>query len=321
MRPTARITSLAVAAIPPDARGPDRPVRFDWTLGRVIGPHGMVRLSDAPSSVEGEVAMRVLDLDMDYFLDCPVYFPSDHDLGVRPTNEKYVNSVWPENRVRTFLEQNLGLSRARRIPGRVVVKHNESLLRWEELVDEGRLDTPFSVVHVDSHADLGLGVNNAAIWDVLHRDVRLRAPKYCKRIDVDGRFFNIDQGNYLLYAIAARWIDELVYCANPNGDHYDIPDQPNGLGDPPLVEISKGLKEKAEMGLSCDGKIRLNASLDGTEQMGREPVVGFRIVPTVEEVRFNGGFDYVVLAQSPAYTPENADFIMDVFREYIEDDE
>ena len=34
---------------------------------------------------------------------------------------------------------------------------------------------------------------------------------------------------------------------------------------------------------------------------------------------FDGNFDYAVMAQSPNYTPASADFILDIFREYIEE--
>lgn len=49
----------------------------------------------------------------------------------------------------------------------------------------------------------------------------------------------------------------------------------------------------------------------------KEPEVAFRIIPTIEDVQYNGDYDYAVLAQSPNYTPANADFIMDIFRQYI----
>ena len=51
----------------------------------------------------------------------------------------------------------------------------------------------------------------------------------------------------------------------------------------------------------------------------KEPEVPFTIIPTIEGVNYNGDFDFVLLAQSPNYTPESADFIMDVFREYIQE--
>lgn len=43
------------------------------------------------------------------------------------------------------------------------------------------------------------------------------------------------------------------------------------------------------------------------------------IIPTVKDVQFSGDFDFALLAQSPNYTPASADFIMDIFREYIEE--
>ena len=43
------------------------------------------------------------------------------------------------------------------------------------------------------------------------------------------------------------------------------------------------------------------------------------IIPTIDDVKFAGDFDYVLMAQSPNYTPASADFIIDIFREYIEE--
>jgi len=48
-----------------------------------------------------------------------------------------------------------------------------------------------------------------------------------------------------------------------------------------------------------------------------EPEVPFIIIPSIDDVKYDGNFDFVVLAQSPNYTPTSADFIMDIFREYI----
>ena len=51
----------------------------------------------------------------------------------------------------------------------------------------------------------------------------------------------------------------------------------------------------------------------------KDPVVELLIIPTIEDVKFDGDFDYVVMAQSPNYTPASADFILNIFREYIEE--
>ena len=65
-----------------------------------------------------------------------------------------------------FFENNLGLSKNNKIPGRVVVGHNESLFFWEELLEQGKLTDPFEVVHVDSHADFILDVFREYIIEV-----------------------------------------------------------------------------------------------------------------------------------------------------------
>ena len=58
--------------------------------------------------------------------------------------------MWSEQRVRLFFESNLGLSKNHKIPGRIVVGHNEALHFWYELVSEHKLITPFEVIHIDT---------------------------------------------------------------------------------------------------------------------------------------------------------------------------
>lgn len=103
--------------------------------------------------------MRVLDLDMDYFMKSVATFINESEPERLP-EEDYGDSVWSEREVRNFLEGNLGLSKQNRIRGRVVAGHNESLFFWRELIEKGDLSTPFDVIHVDSHADLGLGYSS-----------------------------------------------------------------------------------------------------------------------------------------------------------------
>lgn len=253
--------------------------------------------------------MMVLDLDMDYFLDHPVS-NRDHDNEKRVEDEECVNSVWTEYRVRHFLENNLGLSKSKQIPGRIVKGHDEALFFWEELIEQEKLQYPFSVVHVDSHADLGYGgigklhvLNDLIFWPL---DIRAR--NCHNEYDLEGHFLKIDIGDYLLFAIAYRWILDLTYCGNPNGDSGDIPkeillkDVPDYHFDDPVKTIIKLRPKDIEEGKKVD-----------------EPMVPFVIYPKINQVHYNGDFDFVLLAQSPNYTPANADFIMDVFREYIEE--
>ena len=44
---------------------------------------------------------------------------------------------------------------------------------------------------------------------------------HTKYLDSFGQLNDVRIGDYLLYAIAFRWINSLTYCANPNGDKND----------------------------------------------------------------------------------------------------
>ena len=100
--------------------------------------------------------VKVLDLDMDYFMRSIAHNIPENNV-TRLSEEDYGAAVWNEDEVQAFLENNLGLKTDNKIPGRIVVGHNEALFFWQELLACNKLQVPFEVVHVDSHADLGLG--------------------------------------------------------------------------------------------------------------------------------------------------------------------
>lgn len=264
--------------------------------------------------------MRVLDLDMDYFIKSTADFIPESCTD-RLCEEYYGDSVWTEQEVRAFLEGNLGLSKMRKLRGRVVAGHNEALFFWREQIEKGNLTTPFEVIHVDSHADLGLGysswkhiVNNLLSYDVGERHEH---PRY---LDIEGNIRAEGIGDYLLFAIAYRWISRITYCGNPccSCDDY-------------IVDTLKDFEENYSFGRPVENTIQLLYNpemdfpeVDNSDKMRRyiagsrkEPEVPLLIIPTVEDVKFDGDFDFAVLAQSPNYTPQSADFIMDIFREYI----
>ena len=97
--------------------------------------------------------MKVLDIDMDYFLeDVPYSIPQECTSRV---SEDY--KPWNKEKIIDFIENNLGLSTNSKIKGKIVQNHHEALYYWNDLVSIEALRAPFEVIHVDSHADLGLG--------------------------------------------------------------------------------------------------------------------------------------------------------------------
>lgn len=269
---------------------------------------------------EGE-AVKILDLDMDYFMKS-VATSIFEDETARLSEDDFGKDVWDEEEVRKFLENNLGLSKKRRIRGRIVRGHNEALFYWKELIKKGKLDAPFEVVHVDSHADLGLGYSS---WSYIMKTLLsypvADRPDHAAHEDLHGNIRSEGIGDYLLFAIAYRWISNLVYCGNPKRDCNDY-----------LLCTLKDFKEKQICGKPVENTIQLlynpkrkmpqNDASDYIKRLyidtsQKEPEVPFTIIPTVEDVHFNGDFNFAVLAQSPNYTPKSADFILNVFNDYI----
>lgn len=263
--------------------------------------------------------MKVLDLDMDYFMESIAETPLRKK--ERLSEEEYGSTVWSENRVRKFLEQNLGLSKEKRLPGRIVIDHDEALYFWEELLHSGKLEDPFEVVHVDSHADLGLGFASACFLQEGFLTLPIETRRRIRSFESNGRIETINIADYLLWAIAYRMVSKITYCANPNGDKNDycwhtLKDfQENLIWNDPVSNYIQ-LKYHREMDLPQHDSTKDYIKKYLSESI-KDPEVELRIIPTVEAVNFNGDFDFVVMAQSPNYTPASADFIMDIFREYI----
>ena len=231
--------------------------------------------------------MRVLDLDMDFFLSgpCPLA-----ELGERP--EEGCAQVWSEEAVVRFLEEQCGLSRENPVPGAIFDTHDKALDFWATRVENGQLETPFEVVHVDTHSDLAFGPpgTNFVLNVVLSRLPQLRAD-----IDAYKKAVELDEANYLLFALAFRWVSRLAYVRNPNS-HQDIPKQL----------------------LDGEGNLHLRSFISQMMEArnGKEPVIPFDVYDDYTQFK-QPGYDFVTMAQSPRYAPASSDRIMDIVRRYI----
>ena len=231
--------------------------------------------------------MRVLDLDMDFFLSgpCPLA-----PLGARPDESRA--EVWSEEEVVRFLEEQCGLDCEHPVPGAVFDTHDKALDFWAARIADGSLAAPFEVVHVDTHSDLAFGPPGTGyvLNVVLSRAVKMRAD-----IAVHRKAVELDEANYLLFALAFRWISRLSYVRNPKS-HQDIPKQL----------------------LDGEGNIRLRSFVSQLMEgmNGREPVIPFDVYDDYRTFR-QTGYDFVTMAQSPRYAPKSADRIMEIVGRYI----
>ena len=231
--------------------------------------------------------MRVLDLDMDFFLSAPCPLAP---LGERP--DETSAQVWREEEVVRFLEEQCGLSCEHPVPGAIFDTHDKALDFWAERLRDGSLSAPFEVVHVDTHSDLAFGPpgTNFVLNVVLSRlpDMRTDIAAYRKAVE-------LDEANYLLFALAFRWIDRLAYVRNPKS-HQDIPRQ--------LLDADGNIHLRSFISQMMEGK------------NGREPIIPFAVYNDYTQFHTRG-YDFVTMAQSPRYAPKSADRIMEIVRRYI----
>lgn len=265
--------------------------------------------------------MKVLDLDMDYFMTEVAHTPFSS--MERLNEENYGKSVWDADKVRAFLESNLGLSKDKKVPGRVVCGHNEALFFWEELIAQDRLKAPFDVIHVDSHADLGLGSPSGNFLQSRFLELPIPTRRRIRDYEFNGKIEEINIGDYLLWAVGYRMVSSITYCANPNGEKNDY--LWNTLKDFEEEFVwDKPVRNQIQLKFNSRMEMPNNRSTDSYKKTYlagaiKDPDVELLIIPTIDDVKFSGDFDYVSLAQSPNYTPASADFIMDIFREYIDE--
>ena len=231
--------------------------------------------------------MRVLDLDMDFFLSGPCPLAA---LGERPPEGSA--EAWSEAEVVRFLEEQCGLSSKRPVPGAIFDTHDKALEYWAARMEDGSLSAPFEVVHVDTHSDLAFGPpgTNFVLNVVLsrHPDIRPDIAAYKKAVE-------LDEANYLLFALAFRWVSRLAYVRNPKS-HQDIPKQ--------LLNLNGDIHLCSFISRMMEGK------------NGKEPVIPFDVYDDYTQFTQHG-YNFVTMAQSPRYAPASADRIMEIVGRYV----
>ncbi len=146
-------------------------------------------------------------------------------------------------------------------------------------------------------------------------------PFHSNYIDCKGNSRTEGIGDYLLFAVAYQWISRIIYCGNPYRESNDyhwftLKDfKEKFVSDKPVENIIQLLyNPNMEVPDFGDEDEIISKYINNSQ---KEPCVPFQIIPAIEDVNFDGNFDYAILSQSPNYTPASADYIIDVFREYI----
>ncbi|MBZ5703796.1 MAG: UPF0489 family protein [Acidobacteriia bacterium] len=269
----------------------------------------------------------VLDLDLDFFVWPKIHYP--HWKGRAPLRE--CPHVASAESVRTFLEQRCHLSKDSYVLGQEFRDHHHAFYEWRRWLLDGRLTAPFVVVHVDAHADLGVG---SSAWKYL--ETELLGLPLAERAKPRRGKNGLNLANYLLFAIANRWVHELtyVYPTNPSPPSpvrqrnpavpsiEDIAKELGGIDgydddQPPTNDVPACCFENEDWKTE---KIQLKHYRpqdwpNRSKSIGLEPSVPFHWAAG-REFQFKG-FTHMVVSQSPRYTPESADALLPVIREYF----
>lgn len=244
--------------------------------------------------------LRFLNLDLDFFLDKIKYFPGE-DLRQRLPESEF--EPWKERDVRKFLECGCKLSRGTPTIGRFVTHHDAAFDYWRELVGDLNRPLQIELVHVDAHADLGLGDSSHAyiMRQLLHRPLEERSQP--KRGDLDG----LSLGNYVAFAAACRWLKSITYVMHPKLT-LDLPRFLFRNSDPQsgCIELRR---YPSGTSLCSEG--------DYEKYECKEPPISFETVAH-DEFLNKGDFGGALLCQSPNYTPLSSDKLLSVFADYID---
>lgn len=243
--------------------------------------------------------MRILDIDMDFFLDGIAHWQNGED---RLSDEDF--KPWKEEEFIRFLEDKCLLSKDTPIKGRIIKEHNEAFLFWDELIKENYLRKPFHVTHIDAHSDTGLGDSG---YTYIMGELMLQP------IEKRRELLKLDKvwmGNYLSYVMACGWVSDINFVVPEFWDNEMFSGHLKNFSDDSMAFQFKGFKN-IDIGMSYERIIRGKITPDTLDDE-----IPFKIIRN-NEYQAEEKYDYIVFCQSPSYTPKKADYMLEAIKPYI----
>lgn len=243
---------------------------------------------------------NILDIDMDFFLDHIAHWINGN---VRLDSGDY--KPWNEQDFRIFLEERCKLSTENPTYGRIITNHHEAFFFWDELINSKELNPPFNVTHIDSHSDTGLGDNGYAY--IMGELASFSINERRKNLDIQ----KVYMGNYLAYAIACGWINEIDFVLHEEWDNDIIKAHLKNFSDAEKKFQIKCYPQDINIGMYYERII------DGTiSPLSLDKEVPYSLIPW-REYQAKENYDYIIFCQSPGYTPQTADFMIEIIKDYI----
>lgn len=246
--------------------------------------------------------VRILDLDLDIFVTPINQIHSDGRLN----DDEY--EVLPVDEVDHFLKEHCGLSEEAPTPGQLFEEHDELFEAIKGLIASGRVSAPFELVHVDAHADLGVGQwkpYEYLLADLMHRKVK-------DRVDPVRGCEGLNRGTVVLFLAACEWLNKFHYVYHPaDGTDFSELFLDYDLNSEQLfLQIPRCSRECIQQAYPPYTSID---SLKSRCKMG--PRIPFYL--TRLEDFSEPGFDFIFLTRSPGFTPPKADAVYETIKRFI----
>lgn len=239
--------------------------------------------------------MNVLSLDIDFFVSPTAYYKSLGSSERLPEGRYKVDS---EEDVRRFLETNCCLSSTEKVPGQFIVNHDEA---FDILKD---LEEPPHLTHVDAHVDLGMGDRGFVylLGEWLHGSYPLPTPKP----GPDG----MNLSNWLAFAAAAGLVTGVDFVPREIDSNSEVFSfyQSSNANELAFYDLSP---------IALEDYVWTRRSFtDFTSHPVKASVPWRQTDRSVFQLE--AAPDFVIVCQSPQFTPEAADRLFDdVLREYV----
>lgn len=253
--------------------------------------------------------MKILDIDLDFFLNrkhCGTVTSI-----VRLSGTDFI--PWTFIDVENFLENNCGLSKTKKVPGKIFTHHDEFFYFLRKLQEQNDFGLTISIDHVDAHGDLGTGDSS---YKYIATSVLRKPLTERPYVEIINGLEGLSAGNFLAFAIACRWIDCLNYINNiewtddcPWFNFRDFEPNTN------FIQLKQFTCQQFQDILYGNGHMIDRAR--ATIPVAYEPEVPFRVLD-YNLFRNTDNYDYIFLTQSPGFTPESSDKLIPIIKQYID---
>lgn len=254
--------------------------------------------------------IRILDIDLDFFLNRKANNVTTSTTRLDEQNYQ----PWEQDKVIEFLEGSCGLKIDQPIPGRIFTHHDEVFYFLRDLQSKNDNSLKFVIDHVDAHADLGQG---DASFRYISTEVLFKPVSDRQNIGKFNGYEGLSPGNYLVFAIACRWVVSLNYINRKEWSddlfkfHFRDCNPSSGL-----IELKKYTEEILK---DMMGRGPIHEVAHRFPPIELEPSVPFRTID-ISDFTSDGNYDYIFLTQSPGFTPLSSDSLIPLIAQYIEHD-